>query len=144
MSHIRHTDCHRRVAPWLRPLVLTLLFGSAGLLGGLYSLLGGHQSAVLACGLGNGPTMLADNTPALLHPVTPNMPSDTPIGVFAPNFFARQSVAFDEDLSRVTGAPPKNSFQWKWDFGDGTTSNAISPKHMYGAAVVEVPQVGEA
>jgi PKD repeat protein len=134
MSHIWHAGSHLRRGRWLRPLVLTLLFGGAGLLGGLYPLLSRHPSAVLACGLGNGPTMLADNTPALLHPVTPNMPPDTPIGVFAPNFFAGQSIAFDEDLSRVTGAPPKNTFQWRWDFGDGTTNNAISPKHSYGAA----------
>ena len=92
-------------------------------------------ATVLACGLGDTPTMLANQAPALLYPVTTNIPVDQPIGIFALNYVAGQPINFAEDLSRVPNAPAQSSLQWRWDFGDGSaTSSDIQPKHTYAKA----------
>jgi PKD repeat protein len=92
----------------------------------------GDVSAALACGLGNPQTMLANKTPALLFPVTPNMPQNAPQGVFPLSYAENTSIAFTEDLSRVPGAPKLSSFRWRWNFGDGTGDVFLeSPTHTF-------------
>src|SRR5258708_5575940 len=125
-------------ARWvLRPLLLALALNAAAIAAfGVYLATGSGRLAVpaaRACGLGNTPTMLADNLPSLLFPTLKNMPPDAPIGIFTQNYVVGQQVAFVEDLSRVQNAPAPNSFRWRWVFGDGATSSEISPKHVYGA-----------
>src|SRR5262249_9787958 len=83
------------------------------------------------CGLGNSPTMFANSEPSLLQPVTPNTPSNQPIGAFGPDFIVGQPISFSEDLSNMLGAPPIKSLHWLWTFGDGATSSALSPTHTY-------------
>ncbi|HEX9414473.1 MAG TPA: PKD domain-containing protein [Ktedonobacterales bacterium] len=97
----------------------------------------GSIKSALACGLGNTPTMLANGDPALLYPIPPNtnVPADQPIGIFALHYISGQSIAFNEDLSRVPGAPAPNSLKWRWDFGDSsTTSGDIQPTHVFKSA----------
>jgi PKD repeat protein len=116
----------------LRPLLLAAVLGLAAAAGALFPLIGNTQSAtLLACGLGNTPTMEANSAPALLYPVTTNVPADQPIGIFALNYAAGQSIKFNEDMSRMIGAPPQKSLQWRWSFGDGTQSTEIAPSHIY-------------
>jgi PKD repeat protein len=92
----------------------------------------GALPAALACGLGQPQTMLANKIPALLYPVTPDMPQNAPQGVFPLDYTAGASVAFTEDLSRVPGAPKLSSFRWQWNFGDGTGNvNIESPSHTF-------------
>ena len=95
----------------------------------------GAQGAIpsaLACGLGNPQTMLANKTPALLYPITPDMPPNAPQGVFPLDYTAGSPIAFTEDLSRVPGAPKLSSFRWQWNFGDGTGNvNTESPTHTF-------------
>lgn len=92
----------------------------------------GDVSAALACGLGNPQTMLANKIPALLYPVTPNMPQNAPQGVFPLDYSSGAPVAFTEDLSRVPGAPKLSSFRWKWNFGDNTGDVFTeSPSHTF-------------
>jgi PKD repeat protein len=92
----------------------------------------GEVSAALACGLGNPQTMLANKIPALLYPITPDMPQNAPQGVFPLNYLAGSPVAFTEDLSRVPGAPKLSSFRWKWNFGDKTSDVLTeSPTHTF-------------
>lgn len=128
----------RRVMGWLRRKgTLAMMALLAGLSLALFGpLLGGNkQSVALACGLGDTPTMLANQAPALLYPVTTNVPVDQPIGIFALNYVAGQSIAFAEDLSRVPNAPKASTLQWKWDFGDGSaTSGDIQPSHTFATA----------
>jgi PKD repeat protein len=93
--------------------------------------------AARACGLGNTPTMLANGAPALLYPVPQgvNIPENQPIGIFALQYVAGQSVQFNEDLSRVPGAPAPNSLKWRWQFGDqSATSSDLQPTHTFAAA----------
>ncbi|HEV2237836.1 MAG TPA: PKD domain-containing protein, partial [Ktedonobacterales bacterium] len=90
-----------------------------------------------ACGLGNTPTMLANGAPALLYPVPQgtNIPADQPIGVFALQYVAGQTIQFNEDLSRVPGAPAPDSLKWRWQFGDqSTASSDLQPSHTFSAA----------
>lgn len=135
----------KTVSRWLRALgaqrrrgvTLALFAASAGmslaLLGPLFS--AGESATALACGLGNTPTMLANKAPALLYPVTTNVPADQPIGIFALDYVSGQPIAFSEDLSRVVGAPPPSTFQWRWDFGDGSApSSDENPTHTFAAA----------
>jgi len=92
----------------------------------------GDVTAALACGLGNPQTMLANKIPALLYPVTPDMPQNAPQGVFPLNYAVNSSIPFTEDLSRVPGAPKLSSFKWKWNFGDGTSDVFTeSPSHTF-------------
>lgn len=92
----------------------------------------GAVPAALACGLGQPQTMLANKIPALLYPVTPDMPQNAPQGVFPLDYTAGSPVAFTEDLSRVPGAPKLSSFRWQWNFGDGTGNvNTESPTHTF-------------
>jgi PKD repeat protein len=121
-----------RAATRLRPLLFAAVIALGAGAGALFPLLGNAEStAVLACGLGNTPTMEANSAPALLYPVTTNVPANQPIGIFALNYTAGQSIKFNEDMSRMTGAPPQTSLQWRWIFGDGTQSTEISPTHTY-------------
>ncbi|HEU5347355.1 MAG TPA: PKD domain-containing protein [Ktedonobacterales bacterium] len=92
----------------------------------------GELPAALACGLGNPQTMLANKIPALLYPVTQDMPQDAPQGVFPLDYAVGTSIAFTEDLSRVPGAPKLNSFRWEWNFGDGTGNVYVEiPTHTF-------------
>src|SRR5262245_22065848 len=86
----------------MRPALLALLLCGAGLFGmfsPLFAPLLGRQAPVArACGLGNTPTMFANNEPSLLQPVTKDTPIDQPVGAFGPDFIVGQSIAFSEDL----------------------------------------------
>jgi PKD repeat protein len=76
--------------------------------------------------------MLANKIPALLYPVTPDMPQNAPQGVFPLDYAVNTSIPFTEDLSRVPGAPKLSSFKWKWNFGDGTGDIFTeSPSHSF-------------
>lgn len=137
MTIIRvRTQVRKRVFQTMRRCAHVALAACAAVaLSLLVAFAGTNHSVALACGLGNTPTMLANGAPAMLYPVTKNTPIDQPIGLFALNYVAGQQVSFVEDLSRVSGAPAPNSFQWRWNFGDSTEYNtAISPKHTFAAA----------
>jgi PKD repeat protein len=97
----------------------------------------GWLRAARACGLGNTPTMLANGAPALLYPVPQgtNIPADQPIGIFALQYVAGQAVQFNEDLTRVPGAPAPETLKWRWVFGDqSATSSDLQPTHTFPAA----------
>lgn len=120
---------------WMRACLLACAVGGAILAGAFFPVFVGGPSGgavAFACGLGNSPTMMANNDPALLFPVTKNVPANQPIGIFALNYVAGQSVSFQEDLSRVVGAPDPNSLKWRWNFGDGSpTSSDLAPQHTF-------------
>ncbi len=131
----------RRDRQWSRRIERRVALAALAVIGGLalgiaFPVPGGRaQATALACGLGNTPTMLANNAPAMLYPVTKNTPLDQPIGIFTLNYVAGQQIAFGEDLSRVSGAPPVSSFKWRWDFGDGSGySFDAAPRHTYAQA----------
>ena len=135
---VRHGKSQRHFAQdvvtrAVRPLFLALIGGV--LLALAFTARAGTDGtlpAALACGLGNPQTMLANKIPALLYPVTPNMPQNAPQGVFPLNYAANTAVAFTEDLSRVPGAPKLSSFRWEWNFGDGTGNVFVeSPTHTF-------------
>lgn len=123
---------------WVRVCVLACAVSGAVLAGALFPVLLGGSSgaAAFACGLGNSPTMMANNAPALLFPITKNVPADQPVGIFvARTYVAGQPITFQDDLSRVVGAPDPTTLKWKWDFGDKSpTSSDISPQHTYAKA----------
>ena len=122
----------RRLLRRFKPVVVAVLLGVAAGAGALLPLgLRGDNTVVLACGIGNTPTMEANGAPALLHPVTTNVSANLPIGIFALTYVAGQPITFDENLSNVIAAPPQNSLQLLWSFGDGTQSTTLSPKHVY-------------
>jgi PKD repeat protein len=120
---------------WVRISLLACAVSGAVLAGALFPvLLGGSSGGAVAfaCGLGNSPTMMANNAPALLFPITKNVPASQPVGLFALTYVAGQPISFQEDLSRVVGAPDPTSLQWRWNFGDGpSTSSEISPQHTF-------------
>lgn len=128
-----------RLLRLLRPLLLAVI---AGLALAFYTALPlpgvqvlSSNNVAQACGLGATPTMLANNIPALLYPVTKDTPATTPIGIFAQTFLVNKTVKFDEDFSAVVNAPPKSSLQWQWDFGDKSGfSYEMNPTHTYKAA----------
>lgn len=115
--------------------LLALALAGGALLALMCTLQQGSQGslpAALACGLGNPQTMLANKIPALLYPVTQNMPQNAPQGVFPLDYAAGASIAFTEDLSRVPGAPKLSSFRWRWNFGDSTGDVFVeSPSHTF-------------
>jgi PKD repeat protein len=138
MGLTAHSTIMRRPSQWVvarvaRSLVLALVGGV--LLALMCALSQGSQGGLplaLACGLGNPQTMLANKIPALLYPVTPNMPQDAPQGIFPLDYAVGSSVDFTEDLSRVPGAPKLSSFRWRWNFGDGTGDIFTqSPSHTF-------------
>jgi PKD repeat protein len=105
-------------------LALTLAVGTPPLLG--------QTSLAWACGLANTPTMMANNDPAIPTPVTPTSDPTQPVGFFPGDYASNQQITFTEDLSAVINAPPKDSLQWRWDFGDGSASTSGStPQHTY-------------
>lgn len=120
---------------WVRVCLLACAVSGAALVGALFPLLLGGSSGgavAFACGLGNSPTMMANNAPALLFPITKNVPANQPVGLFALTYVAGQPITFQEDLSRVVGAPDPTTLKWRWDFGDkSSTSSDISPQHTY-------------
>src|SRR5690242_9020452 len=127
-------DPSRRIVARMARMLLLALIGGALLIAAftVRQAAQGDVSAALACGLGNPQTMLANKIPALLYPVTPDMPQNAPQGVFPLDYAVNTSIPFTEDLSRVPGAPKLSSFKWKWNFGDGT-SNVFteSPSHTF-------------
>jgi PKD repeat protein len=121
--------------PWWRQAgivfastILGCVLASAGALSlGGYD--GGHVA--LACGLGASQTMLANSTPAVLFPTVNNTTPPVP-GLFADDYAVKSAVTFGEDLSRMPNAPSATSLQWKWTFGDGTTTTgSATPAHTY-------------
>ena len=105
-------------------LALTLAVGGPSLLG--------QTSLAQACGLANTPTMMANNDPAIPTPVTTTSDPNQPAGFFPGDYFSNQQITFTEDLSAVLNAPPKDSLQWRWDFGDGSAvASGSTPTHTY-------------
>ncbi len=108
-------------------LALTLAVGTPPLLG--------QTSLAWACGLANTPTMMANNDPAIPTPVTPTSDPNQPVGFFPGDYASNQQISFTEDLSAVINAPPKESLQWRWDFGDGSApASGSTPQHTYKSA----------
>lgn len=130
--NFRHSS-QRAAQRLARSFMLALVGGC--LLTLVFTVRAGTRSAIpsaLACGLGNPQTMLANKIPALLYPVTPNMPQNAPQGVFPLDYAAGTTIAFTEDLSRVPGAPKLSSFSWRWNFGDNTGNVFVeSPSHTF-------------
>lgn len=84
------------------------------------------------CGLGQSPTMLANNIAAMLFPGSQSSSATAPVlGMFGPTFIANQAITFDEDLSQVPSAPPKSQIPLQWNFGDGMTANGFDIKHTF-------------
>lgn len=96
----------------------------------------GASRVAYACGLVTAQTMLANGTPAIVYPIPPNtnVPADQPIGIFALQYVAGQQVTFAEDVSRAQGIPSLSSIPLRWTFGDGASSNTLSPNHAYAHA----------
>lgn len=89
------------------------------------------STPILACGLGNTVTMVANNAPALAY-APPNDATDAPAGIFALDYFINKPVTFYEDLSRAPSAPDPNSVKWRWDFGDGSPMlYQVKPTHTF-------------
>jgi PKD repeat protein len=125
---------------WRRMLALpasTILILSISLMLALILALGtapfqGQTPIALACGLANTPTMIANNYPAIPTPVTPTSDPNQPVGFFPGDYYSNQGITFTEDLSAVPNAPPKESIQWRWDFGDGSAlASGATPAHTY-------------
>lgn len=94
-----------------------------------------QTALVRACGLANTPTMMANNDPAIPTPVTPTSDPNQPVGFFPGDYASNQQITFTEDLSAVINAPPKESLQWRWDFGDGSApASGSTPQHTYKSA----------
>jgi len=128
----RHLSSLLKAASRLRPILLAAILGLAAVAGALFPLVGTAQSTtVLACGIANTPTMLANRIPALLIPVTGNVPADQPIGEFETTYVVGQTIAFGEDLSKVLSPPPPGTYQYYWSFGDGTSSVGLTATHTY-------------
>ncbi len=122
----------RRLLRRFKPVFVAILLGVAAGAGALFPLaLRGDNTVVLACGIGNTPTMEANDALALTLPVTTNVSANTPVGVFALNYLVGKPITFTENLSNVIAAPPLSSIQLTWDFGDGTQSSGLSPTHTY-------------
>jgi hypothetical protein len=118
----------------LRILALASALGLALSMVSLFSSGGaGSPGVAYACGLVTAQTMLANGTPAIVYPIPPNtnVPADQPIGVFALQYLAGQQVTFAEDVSRAQGIPSLSSIPLRWIFGDGASSNTLSPTHTY-------------
>lgn len=123
-----------RVRMALRLAVMLGAALAAIVLGLPAALTGGAHPVAYACGLGASPTMLANHVAAMLYPGSTSSSATAPIiGEFAPTYVAKQPITFDEDLSQLVGAPPKSSLHLRWDFGDGSTADTLSPKHTYAA-----------
>lgn len=110
-------------------VVAWALIATGGALPGLSNL---AAQVVYACGLGTGPTMMANSDPALLHPlpVGANVAATQPLGQFSSQFVVNSPINFAEDLSRAPNAP--SNLQIIWNFGDGSkpvTSN--TPTHTF-------------
>jgi len=117
-----------RLGAVLAAVLAAIVLGAPGMLSG------GAQPVAYACGLGASPTMLANRVAAMLYPGSTTSSSKAPIiGQFGPTFVAKQPITFDEDLSQLPGAPPKNSLHLHWDFGDGVSADTLTPKHTFAA-----------
>ncbi|GEM_PF-1416604 len=109
-------------------LALTLALGAPPLLG--------QSPPAWACGIA-GYVMLANNAPAMPVPGsqiqgTTNQGVDNLPGYFPTDYYRGQAITFTEDLSAVPYAPPKDSIQWRWDFGDGSSyGSGPQPTHTY-------------
>jgi PKD repeat protein len=122
-----------RSALWRAGLLLIALIGGLAL--GLRGSTPWQPSVARACGLGDTQTMDANGAPALFYPVTGNVPQNQPIGIFALDYVAHSPVNFDEDLSRMLGAPPAESLKWRWNFSDGSGwVPGVKPAHTFNAA----------
>jgi PKD repeat protein len=91
------------------------------------------QAPASACGIGfDTPTMLANQTPALLFPATTTPPADAPTGIFLSSYLAGQSITFDEDISRMVSLRSKDGLRWRWSFGDASPfAFSATPSHTF-------------
>ncbi|MGO8949776.1 MAG: PKD domain-containing protein [Ktedonobacterales bacterium] len=127
---------HMKTGRWLRPALVALLLGLAAVAGALFPLAGGTKSTiVLACGIGNTPTMEANGTPALFNPVTKNVSASQPVGTFATNYVVGQPITFSENLSNVLNPPPQAGLQYQWTFEEGTqtvgVTTGLTAQHVF-------------
>lgn len=100
--------------------------------GGLPGLTSFAAQIASACGLGTGPTMLANGQPALLHPqaVGTTGGANQPLGQFSQVYAVNTPINFAEDLSRAPNAPSNLSIIW--NFGDGSpTVTNNTPTHTF-------------
>lgn len=109
-------------------LALTLALGAPPLLG--------QSPPAWACGIA-GYVMLANNAPAMPVPgsqiqtATSSSVDNLP-GYFPNDYYRGQPITFTEDLSAVPSAPPKDTIQWQWNFGDGSRyGSGPQPTHTY-------------
>ncbi|HLY32087.1 MAG TPA: PKD domain-containing protein [Ktedonobacterales bacterium] len=85
-----------------------------------------------ACGLGATPTMMANNVSALAFPFNGNYAQEQIAGQFALDYPVNTPITFAENFSRVPFAPSPNSFQWQWNFGDGSPlTNGVTVTHTF-------------
>lgn len=127
------TGVGRRALALARPALAALVLGLAlSLLALLPAASPWGTRSVWACGLGNTATMLANSAPALAYPVPVGVSTTHPIGDFALQYVAGQSITFAEDLSRMPNPPSLGQLRIRWTFGDGTqASTAVAPAHTY-------------
>ncbi len=64
-------------------------------------------------------------SPQVADPITPTMAEETIVGEFGVQKIGETGLSY----FFIPKDDPKNSFQW--DFGNGKTSNALSPNHVY-------------
>jgi PKD repeat protein len=123
----------RRALAFARPVTAALVLGMAlSLLALVPAATPWGARGVWACGLGNTATMLANGAPALAYPVPVGVSTTHPIGDFALQYVAGQSITFAEDLSRMPNPPSLGQLRIRWTFGDGGQANsAATPAHTY-------------
>jgi PKD repeat protein len=125
----------RKHGSTLRRGGLLLVALIAGMVLGLRGPTPWRPSVASACGFISPQTMDANGAPALANPVIGNVPKDQPVGIFALDFAARQPITFAEDLSRVPGAPPRETLKWRWNFSDGSGwISGVTPAHTFKAS----------
>ncbi len=119
-------------------LALGALIGIGVSLSGIH--IGQHgltlaRERALACGLGPTATMMANNQPALSYPIPASLiggnTANLPLGIFALNYVAGQSVSLTENLSQLPQQIDPTLYQWSWNFGDGSKGTGYTATHIY-------------